>query len=145
MIVLMLFATVTFAQKMQEKDVPSNVKAAFKKQYPAAKQVKWDREDAKYEASFALNKIDNSVLIDAQGNIVETEVEIELNQLPKRVGEYVKINYAGEEIMEAAKIIDAKGTITYEAEIKGMDLIFDSNGKFVKAEKDKNEKQEKEN
>jgi len=26
------------------------------------------------------------------------------------------------------KITDAKGTVTYEVEIKGMDLIFDSNG-----------------
>ena len=84
------------------------------------------------QASFNLNKTDNSVLMDAQGNIIETEVEIELTQLPKGVLEYVKTHYARKQPKEAAKITDAKGLVTYEVEIKGMDLIFDSNGKFIK-------------
>ena len=130
--VVMLFATLTFAQKMQEKNVPANVKSTFQKKYPTAKEVKWDKEGEKYEASFDLNKTDNSVLMDGQGNIIETEVEIELNQLPKGVLEYVKANYKGQKVKEAAKITDAKGTVTYEAEIKGMDILFDSTGKFIK-------------
>ena len=76
--------------------------------------------------------MNHSILMDAQGNIIETEVEIELNQLPKGVLEYVKANYKGQKVKEAAKITDAKGTLTYEAEIKGMDILFDSTGKFIK-------------
>lgn len=79
-----------------------------------------------------MNKTEQSVLFDAQGNLLETEVEIKLTQLPKGVLEYVKANYKGQKVKEAAKISDAKGTLTYEAEIKGMDLLFDSNGKFIK-------------
>ncbi len=37
---------------------------------------------------------------------------------------------------EAAKITDAHGVVTYEAEVKGMDLLFDSAGKFLKEVKD---------
>ncbi len=77
--VLMLFAIIAIAQKIQEKNVPSDVKATFQKKYPTAKKVRWDKEEEKYEASFELNKTDNSVLIDVQGNIIETEVEIKLN------------------------------------------------------------------
>lgn len=131
-IVVMLFATFSFAQKMQEKNVPSNIKSIFKKMYPTAKEVKWDKEGEKYEASFDLNKTDHSVLMDAQGNIIETEVEIELNQLPMGILDYVKTHYTGKQAKESAKITDAKGMVTYEVEIKGMDLIFDSNGKFIK-------------
>ncbi len=134
--VVMLFATLTFAQKMQDKNVPANVKSAFQKNYPTATEVKWNKEGEKYEASFDLNKTDNSVLMDVKGNIIETEVEIELSQLPKGILDYVKTNYAGKNAKEAAKITDAKGTVTYEVEIKGMDLIFDSNGKFIKEVKD---------
>jgi hypothetical protein len=65
-------------------------------------------------------------------NLGKTAGEIELNQLPKGVLEYVKANYKGQKVKEAAKITDAKGTVTYEAEIKGMDILFDSNGKFIK-------------
>ena len=132
MIVAAMITSLSFAQKIQEKDVPASVKASFQKNYPNIKEVKWDKEGEKFEASFDLNKIDNSVLFDAQGNLLETEVEIELNQLPKGVLEYVKANYKGKKVKEAAKITDAKGTVTYEAEIKGMDLLFDSNGKFIK-------------
>lgn len=130
--VAMLFATLTFAQKMQEKNVPANVKSTFLKMYPTAKEVKWVKEDEKYEASFDLNKTDNSVLMDAQGNITETEVEIELNGLPKGILDYVKTHYAGKQAKEGSKITDAKGIVTYEVAIKAMDLIFDNNGKFIK-------------
>jgi len=136
MAVAAMITSLTFAQKMQEKDVPAPVKNAFQKQYPTASDVKWDKEGEKFEASFDLNKIDNSVLFDAQGNILETEVEIELNQLPKGVLEYVKANYKGQKVKEAAKITDAQGKVTYEAEIKGMDLLFDANGKFIKEVKE---------
>ena len=129
---VMLFATLSFAQKMQKKNVPANVTSTFQKLYPTANKVKWDKEDEKYEASFDLNKTDNSVLMDAQGNVIESEVEIELNQLPKGILDYVKTHYAGKQAKEGAKITDAKGIITYEVEIKGMDLIFDNNGKFIK-------------
>jgi len=136
MAVAAMITSLTFAQKMQEKDVPAPVKNAFQKQYPTASDVKWDKEGEKFEASFDLNKIDNSVLFDAQGKILETEVEIELNQLPIGVLEYVKANYKGQKVKEAAKITDAKGNVTYEAEIKGMDLLFDANGKFIKEVKE---------
>jgi len=136
LVVAVMITSLNFAQKMQEKDVPAPVKNAFQKQYPTASDVKWDKEGEKFEASFDLNKIDNSVLFDAQGNILETEVEIELNQLPKGVLEYVKANYKGQKVKEAAKITDAQGKVTYEAEIKGMDLLFDTNGKFIKEVKE---------
>lgn len=136
MIAAGLLTSNSFAQKMQDKDVPAAVNTTFKKNYPAIKDVKWEKEGDKYEASFDLNKIDNSVLFDAEGNIIETEVEIEVNQLPTGVLEYVKAHYAGLKVKEGAKITDTKGAVTYEAEIKGMDLLFDSSGKFIKEVKD---------
>ena len=117
-------------------DVPAVVKTAFAKKYPNITKVKWDKENENYEASFDLNKVDCSVLFDANGNIIETEVEIELNELPKGVLDYVKARYAGKKAKEAAKITDAKGNVTYEVELKGMDVLFDSEGKFIKEVKD---------
>jgi len=136
MMVAGVITSFSFAQKIQEKDVPTTVKTSFNKTYPTAKEVKWDKEGNNYEASFDANEIDNSVLFDATGNEVETEVEIELNQLPSGVLEYVKTHYSNQKVKEAAKITDAKGAITYETELKGMDVLFDSNGKFIKEMKD---------
>ena len=139
---LMLFAALVmgvslgFAQKVKEAEVPAAVKSSLQKEFPAAKDVKWDKEKNQFEASFDLNKTDHSVLFDETGKIVETEVEIEMNQLPKGVTEYIGANYKGISVKEAAKITNAEGKVTYEAEIKGMDLLFDSTGKFIKGVKD---------
>ncbi|MBK9151015.1 MAG: PepSY-like domain-containing protein [Saprospiraceae bacterium] len=127
-----LITSFAIAQKLSDKDIPQSVKSAFQKSYPTAKEVKWDKEGSNYEASFDFNKTDYSVLFDVNGNVIETEVEIEVSQLPESVREYVANHYKGKKIKEAARITDAKGTVSYEAEIKGMDLIFDSNGSFIK-------------
>jgi len=132
MTVAAMITSLTFAQKMQEKEVPAPVKTAFQKNFPQAKVEKWEKEGDNFEAEFELNKSEQSVLFDAQGIIIETEIEIEISQLPNGVLDYVKTNYKGQSVKEAAKITDTKGTVTYEAEIKGRDLLFDSNGKFIK-------------
>jgi hypothetical protein len=131
-----MITSLAWAQKINEKEVPIAVKNALYQKYPDAKEVKWEKENQQIEAEFDVKKADVSVLFDDQGNIIETEQEIEINELPKGVVDYVKSHYK-QNIKEAAKITDAKGTVTYEAEIKGMDLIFDSNGKFLKEIKKK--------
>lgn len=129
-------AGITFGQKVKEETVPSPVKAAFDKQYPDAKEVSWEKENAGYEVGFQWKGSDYSVLYDASGKVIETEVEIKVSELPAASIEYVKNKYPGSKIMEAAKITGADGTVTFEAEVKGMDLIFDSNGTFIKSNKD---------
>ncbi|MCE9539908.1 MAG: PepSY-like domain-containing protein [Bacteroidetes bacterium] len=135
MVVAAMITSLSFSQKLQEKDVPAPVKTTFIKQYSNTKEVKWEKEGDNFEAEFKLDKTEQSVLFDAQGNILETEVEIELNQLPNGILDYVKTNYKGQSVKEAAKITDGKDTVTYEVEIKGMDLIFDSKGGFIKENK----------
>lgn len=136
-----------YAQKVKEVDVPSNVKDGFKKQYPNAKVSEWEKEGANYEAEFKHNKVETSVVIDVTGSILETEVEIAVKELPAAVTEYIAKNYAGYKTEEAAKITDHKGTVTYEAEVeKGkeeFDLIFDSNGGFVKKEVETGDEKDK--
>jgi len=124
------------AQKVSEKEVPTAVKSSLQKNYPNAKELKWEKENANYEAGFEVGKIDYSLLIDASANIIETEVEISIDALPANAKAYVTKNYQGKKIKEAAKITDAKGVVTYEAEVNGKDLIFDNSGKFLKEVKD---------
>ena len=132
--IAILSSNMIFAQKT--KDVPAPVKAAFQKQYPNVSKVEWEKEDGNYEAEFDINKIENSVLYDSSGKLLETEMEIQLKDLPAGVLEYVQTNYKGQKVKEAAKITDANGTVTFEAEIGKMDVIFDEKGKFLKEKKD---------
>ncbi|MFT3903872.1 MAG: PepSY-like domain-containing protein [Niabella sp.] len=135
---LTIMAGVSFAnaQKIQEKGVPASVKAGLQKQFPNAKGVKWEKEKGNYEAGFKLNATDYSVLLNASGSVLETETAMAVNALPAPVKDYVAKHYPGKKIKEAAKITDAKGIVTYEAEVSGKDLIFDKSGKFIMAQKD---------
>ena len=122
------------AQKLKSTDVPETVKASLQNKYPEAKELKWEKENGNYEAAFKEGKTEYSLLIDASGNIIETEVDISFGELPAAAKDYISKNYPGQKIKETAKIIDAKGIVTYEAEVKGEDLIFDNTGKYLKKE-----------
>lgn len=125
-------ATGAFAQKAHKAEVPQAVKAAFEKQYPAVQKVDWDHEGDNYEAEFHQNKTEYSVLYDVNGQLLETEMEINPAELPAAVKDYVKAHYAGKRIKEASKIVGADGKLSYEAEVDDHDLIFDDKGQFIK-------------
>jgi len=119
------------AQKLDASKVPAAVKATFAKQYPGA-SVKWEKEDGKYEAGFKQNGNTMSALYEANGTMTESEMDIKVSDLPASVLAYVKENYKGKKIKEGAKITKSDGTVNYEAEVDGKDVIFDATGKFLK-------------
>lgn len=137
----MILALVTFsavqaiAQKVKESEVPQVVKSAFMKAYPNAKGVKWDKEEAGFEASFDQNKNEISVVLDKMGVVKEVETGIAKDKLPKAVLETLKKDFADHDIEETAMLV-ANGVTTYEVEVekgkKSSDLIFDSTGKLLK-------------
>ena len=124
------------AQKMKEAEVPANVKSAFTQKYPGTKAKGWEKEDGNFEVEFDNNKAEMTLVIDPNGNVLQTETEIKVSELPKAVADYCAQKYAGKRIKEVSKIVSAKGVTTYEAEIDKMDVIFDSTGKFLREEKD---------
>jgi hypothetical protein len=136
--VMLVMGAITLSaqsQKLNESQVPSAVKTAFEKKYPSVK-ASWDKEDANYEANFKQGGKAMSAVIDKNGTIVETETDIPITELPRSVQDYMKKNYPGTKVEEAAKIVKANGDVNYEAEVHHKDVIFDANGKFIIEEKD---------
>lgn len=120
------------AQQVKEADVPPAIKTSFSKLHPSAKVDKWEKEGNNYEAEFTENKVETSVEFGPNGQLIATEVEINVSDLPKAVSDYCTKNMPGKKIAEASKITDAKGAVSYEAEVDKADYIFDSNGVFIK-------------
>jgi putative PepSY-like beta-lactamase-inhibitor len=127
-----LLATVSCAAQ----NVPGAVKNAFAKSFPNTTVKKWDKEDGNYEANFTKDGKSMSATFDTTGKWMETETDIRVNELPAAVINYVKSNYKGATIKEAAVLSNTESKKMYEAEVKGKDLLFDENGKFVKEEAD---------
>ncbi len=133
-----LFMVGVHAQDLKTADVPANVKSALMQKYPetAKAKVSWEKEKGNFEANWGgKSGEDNSAVFTPSANFVEIVKAITVSQLPASVLAYVKEHEHGAKIVEAALVTDAKGTVTYEAEIKGKELIFDKDGKFIKTEK----------
>ena len=112
--------------------VPSAVKSALKAKYPQTKNVKWEKEKGNYEANWGgPSGEDMSVQFTPSGEFVEAVKAISISDLPAAVAPYVRSHFNGAPIKEAGKVVDAKGKQTYEVEIKGKDLIFGLDGKYV--------------
>lgn len=127
------FAT---AQKVSETKVPEMVKSVLYKKYPNAQKLKWEKEGNNYEAGFVVATTSYSLLINASGSVLETEVAIGIDALPAAAKAYILKTYPGKKIKEAATITDSESIVTYEAEVNGKDLIFDNMGTFLKEVKD---------
>jgi Putative beta-lactamase-inhibitor-like, PepSY-like len=123
-----------FGQKLKESDVPVSVKEAFKKSFPGM-NAKWEKENGNFEAGFKKDGKTMSATFKPSGEFIESETSIKESELPPAAVNYVKANYKDKKIKETAKITDAKGVVTYEAEVDDKDLIFDSLGKYLKAVK----------
>ncbi len=126
-VILATTVSTSYAQKLSASKVPAEVKIAFAKNHAATK-VGWVKETANYEAEFMLNGKETSELYSIKGALLETETEIKITELP----DLVKMKLKGQKIAEAAKITKADGTIVYEAEINGKDMLFDPKGNPVK-------------
>ena len=123
------------AQKVKDADVPAAVKSALMKKYPSATGVGWEKEKGNFEANWGgRSREDNSVVFTPEGSFVEQVVAIPVSSLPAGVATYVKAHYPGAKITEAGKVTDAQGKTSYEAEVKGKDLIFDETGNFIKVD-----------
>lgn len=138
LLIIMAVSLNLSAQEKKEKSTtpPPAAKIAFEKKFPGASKVKWEKEKMDYEVNFVEKGTEMSTVYDSNGICRESEVSIPTNQLPITVLAYIKDHFSGSKIKEAAKITDAAGIVSYEAEVNKQDLLFDSSGKFLKVAKD---------
>lgn len=135
-ILTLAFSTSVSAQKIKESAVPEAVKKTQSQNFAGIKVEKWEKEGANFEAEFHIQKIETSAIYDASGTLIATETEINPSELPKEISDAVKTKMPGKKIKEASKIIDAGGTLSYEAEIDNVDYIFDPTGTLLREEKE---------
>jgi hypothetical protein len=128
----LLISAFAIAQDLDPKEVPGIVKSTILIRFPDATNIKWEKEKDNYEASFTLNKKEQTALLDSSGNLLQTEMKITMDQLPNGILQYVKTNYRRKKVREISKITDPNGKEFFEVEIYKKDLIFDCKGKFIK-------------
>lgn len=135
---ILLLALAISACQSSKPEAPASIQNAFKKLHPEATILQWNDESPVWEAKYKEGNEKGAVSFDANGEVTETELVIDEIQLPNSpsIPEYVKANYPGEKIKGCEKITLASGTVTYEIQITGKELVFDAEGKFLEEEED---------
>ena len=125
-------------QNNSDEPVPEIIKKAFDKIHPNAVILKWNDESPVWEAKYKEGAEVGAVSFDANGSVTETELVIAKEQLPdgSAIPDYIATNYPKEKIQSCEKITLANGTVTYEIQITGKELVFDQAGNFLEEEKD---------
>lgn len=135
---ILLLAFAIIACQSSKPEAPAAIQDAFKKLHPDATILQWNDESPVWEAKYKEGGEKGAVSFDANGDVTETELVVDEAQLPNSpvIPEYIKSNYPGEKIQGCEKISLANGTITYEIQITGKELVFDDQGKFLAIEPD---------
>jgi FKBP-type peptidyl-prolyl cis-trans isomerase len=138
-VLLVTFGFATFivnAQEINSSEVPAPIKDAFAKLYPNAKVDQWEKENNVYEAEFKEAKKEMAVSFSMNGQLIETEKEMSVKELPQGVTDYIEKNLKGKRVKKADSVTDNKGHVVYEVEIGSETYVFDSSCNYIRTEKD---------
>ena len=135
------FVLITFTaytQKLRPESVPTPVKQAFAKKFPAAKDVKFGKEKNDFEVNFNENGVETSANFNAHGVWLETETKIKVSDLPVEVNTAVAKTFKGYSVSEASKTVYPDKEVIYELELKKgnqtYEVQFSPTGDILKTE-----------
>jgi hypothetical protein len=144
-----------FAQekRIDKKLIPEQVKTYLQRTYPSAREIhffkKNDKDSLRYEVEFELNKHDYNLRFSPGWDLLETEREIELEEIPpslqQRITSTLHENFKTFKIKKIQEV-DPVGINQYEVYVKVKkgnqfkggfyNVMFDGTGKLLSIEKD---------
>lgn len=133
---LALFATGCIcAQDIEANQVPSVIINNFKKEFPKASDIEWERQGNQYSVDFEIGfHSDYEAWFDKSGELIRYAEEISKTDLPQEIKDAITNQYQGYKIDDAIKFIE-NNIETYSVEIeKGhneRNLLFNKNGKLI--------------
>lgn len=121
--------------------VPNEILRVFKEYYPdvSLDEVDWGWEvPAKiYEASFSNGEVEFEVEITVTGQLLLTEITIEVEDLPDHIIIAAQQRYKGHRIEEAEMVQYSNGDVSYELDLKNeetgeeFEVHFREDGWFI--------------
>ena len=131
--ILVLFSGALLAQAA----VPVVVETAFAGRFPGAVYVEWeDVKDGIYEVDFEQDGKDMMTKFDADGNWVETEIEIAETNLPEAVWKAITTQFAGYSIDKVETESKPERELAYKVRLKRDDaevkVTFSTEGEVLK-------------
>lgn len=135
-----LVPVVAGAQDIAQKDVPSAIVNQFKKAYPNARDVEWEKKGDLYEVEFetGIDK-DHEIYYNKSGEIVRHKEELMPAELPDAVKNTIAKSFADYHMDDIDKI-SADGKVVYVVELKSTsnkwEVTFSEKGDILRRKPD---------
>lgn len=126
------FSHTSFSQELNKSSIPTDVKTQLDKLYIDADKINWYKEEGQYIADFRHDKIFKTAFFDRAGNLLKSEEQCQVAELPERARDYALNKFPQERILGARKITDNTGRVQWVAAMKSVDFLFDKDGNFIK-------------
>ena len=133
---LALFATgCIYAQDIEANQVPSVIINNFKKEFPKASDIEWERQGNQYSVEFEIGfYTDYEAWFNTSGDLIRYAEEISRTDLPQEIKDAINNQYQGYKIDDTIKFIE-NNIETYSVEIERdheeRNLLFSKNGKLI--------------
>jgi hypothetical protein len=149
-----LISSIAQEKRIDKNIIPDQVKSYQQSNYPLAKHIEYykkkERDSVFYEMEFEMNKQEYNLRFSLQGNLLETEREIELDEMPAPVKESITSilneNFRKARIRKIQEV-NPVGRKQFELYIKAKKshkfksgfykVMFDGSGNLRSIEKDK--------
>lgn len=132
---VLLYSMLSFAQDLQEKEVPSVVLNSFKQKFAKATDVEWELKNNLYKVEFEIARIDHEAWLNTSGQVVKTKQDLKANDLPKAISSKIASQYKGYRIDDVDKIEEG-GKVKFKVELKKagseQNVYFDADGNVLK-------------
>lgn len=100
-------------------EVPSLILNSFQTEFPNAADVEWEENTGDYEVEFEIEKIDHTVLLNADGDILKLKQDIMTSELPEAVVSLLETEYTDNKIDDIEKLT-MNEKIYYQVEFEGL-------------------------
>lgn len=133
---LLINANVSFAQDIQQSQVPSVVVNSFHKTFSNASDVEWELQGDLYKVEFETGFLstDHDAWYDKGGKLVEHKEEIAKRDLPSAVLAAIKKDFNSYRVDDMKRITKGQQVI-YTLELKNaaeeLKVAFDNRGKVL--------------
>ena len=139
LLVFILFAANTFAQHINQSNVPAVVLNAFQLRYPGAEDVKWKLEKGDYRVDYRVNSKVHKLTMDHKGKVLKHSQDLFSSEIPKVVLETIRSKEAYFDLHDADRY-EEENKITYEITFKkdgkGHSFWINEKGKLLKYRKE---------
>ncbi len=136
---LVLITVFSYAQKINQKNVPAVVLNSFQLKFPNADDIEWQLEKGKYRVNFEVNNKDNRLVMNDKGSMLYHNQDLYVSEIPKIVMQTINSKVDFFDVYDADRFEEGAiiyYTVNFKNSGKKHDFKIDDNGVLLKYTKE---------